>query len=277
MTLPSISTVLWSLAFEPFAFLLCLGVHFLPPWASTRITPLLSNLGFDVAQSHSYQPHPDAPFEGYYTRITTTTGATILLIFSTVRSAKKEGKPHLVHFSYISPENDGKTIVHNIYPEKLIFEGRGQGKDADAELTITAVDERGEKVGTLVASKAGTVEYWLTLPVGAEAGGGTLEVDIQLQNGTPWGGKGSVRGMETSPEGPLSALIHLLPLHWFVRNVSAEAEINVEKVVTLPATGEEQVELVLQEKGSGHIEKNWGATFPTGWVWYFTPPQPSLP
>ncbi|KAF8418105.1 hypothetical protein EV426DRAFT_620794 [Tirmania nivea] len=260
MAFPSISTLLWSITFEPFAFLLCLGVHFLPAWIANRATTVLRAVGFDAAQCHNYQPHIHAPFEGYYTRITTKEGATILLIFSTVRNAKKEHKPHLLHFSYIPRENHGKTLVFNIHPERIVFKGNTGGRGT--ELELTAIDERGQTIGTQVVSKDGTIDYQLTLPVD----NGSIEVDIQLRKGTVWGGKSSTAGPGQGPEGPLSALEYLLPLHWFVRSVSAEAEVNIEKVLRQP-TGEEQVVFEWQEQGRGHIEKNWGASFPTGWVW----------
>jgi len=264
MTLPSIPTLLWSLTFEPLAFLLCLGIHFLPAWIANHATTVLTALGFDAAQCHSYQPHIHAPFEGYYTRITTRNGATILLIFSTVRSAKKEHKPHLLHFSYIPRENHGNTLVFTIHPENLVFKERAGGEGV--ELELIAINERGETIGTQIVSKDDTTDYQLTLPVDD----GSIEVDIQLRKGAVWGGKSSTTGPEQSPEGPMSALEYLLPLHWFVRSSSAEAEIIIEKVLRQP-TGEEQVEFVWQEQGHGHMEKNWGTSFPTGWVWYLHP------
>ena len=261
MTLPSIPTLLWSFTFEPFAFLLCLGVHFLPTWIANHAITVLTAVGFDAAQCHNYQPHIHAPFEGYYTRIITKKGATVLLIFSTVRNAKKEHRPHLLHFSYIPRENHGKTLVFTIHPENLVFKEHTRGKDT--ELELVAMDERGETIGTQAVFRDGTIDYQLTLPVD----GGSIEVNIQLRKGAVWGGKGSVTGPSQSPEGPLSALEYLLPLHWFVHSGSAEAEVNIKKILRKP-TGEEQVDFVWQEQGCGHIEKNWGASFPTGWVWY---------
>ncbi|KAF8445505.1 hypothetical protein BGX38DRAFT_1260657 [Terfezia claveryi] len=260
MALPPIPTLLWSFISEPLAFLLCLGVHFLPACLANRATTVLAAIGFDATQCHSYQPHVHSPFEGYYTRITTKNGATILLIFSTVRNVKKEHKPHLLHFSYIPPENHGKALVFNVYPDNLVFKGRTGGKGA--ELELIAIDEHGQTIGTQVVSKDSTIDYQLTLPVDD----GSIEVDIQLRKGEVWGGKGSTTGPEQNPEGPLSALEYLLPLHWFVRSGSAEAEVNIEKILRQP-TGEEEEEFVWQEQGRGHIEKNWGAGFPTGWVW----------
>ncbi|KAG8849196.1 hypothetical protein FRB96_000903 [Tulasnella sp. 330] len=49
-------------------------------------------------QDH-FAPHPGAPFEGYYTRIFTKSGNTILLIFSSVPGAKTH--THHLHFSHI--------------------------------------------------------------------------------------------------------------------------------------------------------------------------------
>jgi len=269
MALLSIPTLLWSFIFEPLSFLLCLGVHFLPAWIATRATTVLTAIGFDSAKCHSYQPHIHAPFEGYYTRITTKKGATILVIFSTVRNAKKEHKPHLLHFSYIPPENHGKALYFNVHPENLVFKGRTGGEGTELELTAT--DEHGQTIGTLVVSKDGTMDYQLILPVDSDI----LGVDIQLRKGAVWGGNNSIAGPEQSPEGPLSALEYLLPLHWFVRSGSAEAEINIEKILRYP-TGEEQEDFVWQEQGRGHIEKSWGASFPTGWVWYLHPKLVSL-
>ncbi|KAF8474632.1 hypothetical protein BDZ91DRAFT_711379 [Kalaharituber pfeilii] len=253
----SVST-LFSIVLEPFIFLLCVAKHFLPTWISNPVRKFtIRVLGRDPTIFHEYQPHLKAAFEGYYTRITTSSGATIVVIFSTVRNVPKEQKPHLLHFSYLPSSSTEQALVFNIYPDKLTMDGNPSVQGT--ELELMAFNEAGKPIGAQTIGSDGTADFWLSLPVED----GALDIDIQLTKRSPWGG---VNSTSQSPEGLLAALESLLPLHWFVWSTGSEAEVNIDKV-TRCSSGEEKVEHVLGERGHGHMEKNWGASFPTGWIW----------
>lgn len=269
MVLPNLSVLLWSVISEPLTLVQHLLLHLLPTFIYRPTTRLLSAIGFDPVNSHNYGPHTSAPFEGYYTRVTTTTGATILVIFSWVRGAKEKHIPRMVHFSYLPSHKTADGVkteqaatVITVAPKDLKF--LGMNNQHQRELELVAHDERGELLGRFWVAKNGRAKCRLELPTEE---GDTLKVDIGIKNRTPWGGDPADLG--PGPEGPLAALKYLLPLHWYVWSVSSDAEVYIERVQS-KKDGEnvyERSEVVYSGKGRAHMEKNWGATFPTGWVW----------
>ena len=87
----------------PFSLLTALFVE--PLKLTINLTPLARFL----PKKDDFAPHPGAPFEGYYTRIVTATGSTIILIFSSVFSAAD--RPHLVHFSLLPSGGNNRIVV----------------------------------------------------------------------------------------------------------------------------------------------------------------------
>ncbi|CUS10992.1 unnamed protein product, partial [Tuber aestivum] len=76
----------------------------------------------------------------------------------------------------------------------------------------------------------------------------------------------------SSPEGALGELVHLLPIHWHVFSVDSRAEYRIR----IPGrAGQEEINGI----GRAHIEKCWGAAFPSGWTWAqaFSPPRAPTP
>jgi tocopherol cyclase len=61
----------------------------------------------------------------------------------------------------------------------------------------------------------------------------------------------------STPEGRLVNLSLLLPLHWVVFSTCSRAEFSIVR----------DGEVVEAGSARAHVEKNWGDTFPTGWVW----------
>ena len=256
---------LWSLFLEPLRLSLCLLTYHLPRGLTSPFLSFLPMIGvtFDIAQSHNYQPHPTALAEGYYTRITTSTGGTVLIIFSSVRNAKQENKPHVLHFSYHprssqDEEHSGKGVSVNVFPQAIAQ--LGKSTKASQELEIAALDGFGNRIGTYSVYLNGKARYRLTIP----EENGMLEVDIKLNNRIPWQ-ESEVESYQ-SPEGPFAALIHLLPIHWYVWSVSSEADVKMWRVMN-SNTGGYETEKIWHGRGRAHVEKNWGRSFPTGWVW----------
>lgn len=70
-------------------------------------------------------------------------------------------------------------------------------------------------------------------------------------------GMGSPADFLAGPEGGLVRLNKLLPLHWYVFSTRSKAKY------TLSRDGHE----ILRNEGWAHQEKNWGNSFPTGWIW----------
>ena len=83
---------------------------------------------------------------------------------------------------------------------------------------------------------------------------GVLDVHIQTQNRLPF----NIYSPEIGPYGSLDRLP--LPLRWWVQSLGSDAEY---EYTILGDTGSETVSGV----GYAHLEKNWGAGFPIGWVW----------
>ncbi|KAK7088546.1 uncharacterized protein [Littorina saxatilis] len=81
---------------------------------------------------------------------------------------------------------------------------------------------------------------------------GNVRLYIKASNPVPWGPHG---------EGPESWLDHLpLPLHWFVYSLRSTV---TQYKFTDAASGR----IVSGGNARLHMEKNWGETFPTAWVW----------
>lgn len=194
-------------------------------------------------QDH-FAPHLQAQFEGYYTRILTSSGATILLVFSSVFSAVD--KPHFVHFAYLPRDRPGSRIVVNKFPRisdcygiKLPgsiheFSRVAKGDGVEGTFKIGYQEQR-------YRVELDTEEY------------GKLEVSVDLTNRKPW-----IAGDDVStPEGIFSELSLLLPLHWNVFSTASSAAYTISQDSKVLESG----------VGIAHLEKNWGVSFPRGWTW----------
>ncbi|CCX30652.1 hypothetical protein FPQ18DRAFT_316547 [Pyronema domesticum] len=222
----------------------------LPPIYSILTEPVkfliaLTPLERFVAKKDHFAPHPNAPFEGYYTRILTTTGSTILLIFSSVFKAAEH--PHFVHFSLL-PRNGSSEhrIVVNKFPR--ITDANGT-KHPNSVHEFSRVAKGDGVEGTYRICKD---EQRYRLELDTEEFG-KLEVSVDLTDRKAW-----IPGNDTStPEGIFAKLIFLLPLHWNVWSTASTAKYTVTSNGKQLEAGE----------GIAHIEKNWGASFPDGWTW----------
>jgi tocopherol cyclase len=213
---------LTALLLEPLQFLL-------------ELTPLRGS-------TDHFQLHANVPFEGYYTRILLRTGATVVLIFSSVFDAAPAHR-HFVHFSYHPASNaTSKRIVVDKFlatiTDVVTEDSRGFARFARAD---------GVDASFLVRPEKQCYRLFLNTEEGQ------LDVAVQVFKRIPW----TPGDTSSSPEGALAALVTLFPLHWHVFSTRSQA------IVSIRGCGVAQEEA----EGCAHVEKNWGNSFPAGWTW----------
>jgi len=79
-----------------------------------------------------------------------------------------------------------------------------------------------------------------------------LDLTVSLTKLVPWSPAQPLEG----PMGAFTHLSHLLPLNWAVHSTCSKAEIHLSY--------EGRTEHI---RGVAHVEKNWGNSFPAGWIW----------
>jgi tocopherol cyclase len=216
---------LTALILEPLQFLL-------------ELTPLRGS-------TDHFQPHAGVPFEGYYTRIQLSTGATVVLIFSSVFGAAPAHR-HFLHFSYHPSNATSKRIVVNKFPATIT--------------DVLAEDSRGF---CRIATGDGVDSTFLVSPEAQSyrlilnTDEGKFDIYVDLSSRTPWTPGDCLSG----PEGALAALVNVLPLHWHVFSTSSRA------VVTINGSNLSSEQELEEAVGFAHMEKNWGNSFPAGWTW----------
>lgn len=183
-----------------------------------------------------FAPHELSGFEGYYSRTLLDDGGTLAIIFCCIKNAKKRG--NLVCVTYtpaVGQEAFGFT--QEFYPEH--FEVSPQDGNVDASTPFCATADVGAMtVGT------DTVDYSIDGP--------NLQLSLNLTNLKAWADAHPLLG----PMGPLAPLSPYLPLNWHVHTISSDA--------TLSFTRDGHTH---RAHGKSHFEKNWGTSFPTGWLW----------
>lgn len=204
----------------------------------------LSPLSLFLPPTDHFAPHPNVPFEGYYTRIVTSTNSTILIILSSVWNAPT--KPHFVHFSHI-PAGAAPDLRIDLFPSTI--------HDISGTRHPNGFQEFTRMAGALgyCHTAEHTQTYSLRLP-DPDDDRAVIEVDVTLTQRTPWHANNPL----STPEGAFAALTRLLPLHWNVFSHRSTAHYSVRRNNTIWASG----------TGTAHVEKNWGASFPHGWTWF---------
>jgi tocopherol cyclase len=220
------------------------------PLLSFLLEPLklllsLTPLSFLLSPQDHFAPHPGVPFEGYYTRVVTSTGSTIVLILSSVFNSVD--RPHYLHFSVLPRDatTSPRIEVHK-FPRIADVAGH-RFSTGFQEFSRVAKGDGAE--GTY---HFGRHEQRYRLELETEEHG-SLEISVTTTQRKPW-----ARNDELStPEGIISRLVFLLPLHWNVFSTCSRAEYAIRQNGRLLDSG----------SGVAHIEKNWGVSFPRGWTW----------
>ncbi len=215
----------------------------------------IPGLGRLLPQWDHFAPHSDAPFEGYYTRIVTKEGSTILCIFSSVWKAKN--KPHFVHFSLTTPPRSGSnTTIQSRQQTEILIDRFPVIKDVLFEKDPGTGVQAFERVvsGDDMSGYYRVDHQSQSYKINTEGVDGKFDIEINIVGKKPW-----IAGNELStPEGAFSNLNTLLPIHWHVQSTSSlQANYVVRRDGVTIAEG----------TGVAHVEKNWGVSFPAGWTW----------
>lgn len=183
-----------------------------------------------------FAPHELSGFEGYYSRSLLDDGGTLAIIFCWVKNAKRRG--NLVCVSYTpAVGQEAAGFTHEFYPEH--FEISPQDGNVNAPTPFRASAD----VGTMNVG-IDTVDYSIDGP--------NLKLSLNLTNLKAWCDVQPLLG----PMGPLAPLSPYLPLNWHVHTTSSDA------VLSFTHDGRTH-----RAHGKAHFEKNWGTSFPTGWLW----------
>ncbi|KAI0635024.1 hypothetical protein C8Q77DRAFT_670197 [Trametes polyzona] len=214
-----------------------------------------------------FAPHSSCGFEGYYTRTQTEDGGTIAVIFCWVRRAKHRGSLVFVLYepppdrtslgleAEASPSTDRdptapssgrlRALKYQFFPERFdVVVGEHVPGEPQA-FTITAPG-----LGSMKVSGS-TIEYDIHVP---EPNG--LRLHLVLTSPKPWSRTHPLSG----PMGPLLHISRLLPLNWHVRSPHSTASYTL-------ARANAGAGAATRGTGRAHVEKNWGAAFPSGWLW----------
>jgi tocopherol cyclase len=199
-----------------------------------------------------FAPHSRVHFEGFYSRTLLDDGGTLAIVFCWVKNATE--RPNLVHISYTpSPSTPSSpAFKHEFFPDHLEVTTHaklhtGRQPFAVHMAGVGVLDMRGD-----------SVEYTI------KTSEPELELSLKVTEHVPWSASTPLAG----PMGPLSLLSSLLPLNWHVLCTSSKATYKFTHA------GRTQ-----SGTGTSHVEKNWGASFPPGWIWSqsfsFAGPEPS--
>jgi len=204
----------------------------------------------DVMPAEHNNPHIPATkgpwFEGWYTRVQDpATGRSIAVI---VASYLPKGEYYQIGKDYtgyinvlVSEGNGAPTLSYTVFPQntRSLVDG---APVAVNPLPLSPAQFRWEADGFGYITQN---DIHIAIP-------GVVDVDIDTSNRLPFD------RLDTNlrPEGDLAQLP--LPLNWFIHSVGSDAHYRYRL-----AQDAQQVE----GDGFAHLEKNWGAQFPLGWIW----------
>lgn len=182
--------------------------------------------------------HPNAKFEGYYSRFSLPSGAVLIIIICTVHVSKS--RPHNVNITLIPSSSKQKTWQIDLWPENLNH--RVSGDNADAWM-MTSPDMTVGLSGT-----GDSMKYSICSP------SQNIDIRATTTSRTAWS------NTTDTPEGLLAYLP--LPLHWHVQSLASPGTISLELPASAPlADGDRRGHTTV------HQEKNWAHSFPSAHVW----------
>jgi len=206
----------------------------------------------DRAAGSPNNPHvPDGPgpwFEGWYTRVSDAGGSRSIAVIGASSLPKGEGftpgQPLPGYINVLISEGDGRpTVSYTVFPDNTVSRVGGEPVSSNP-IPFSPADFEwvAEGFGTITQDRVD-----ITIP-------GVLALHIQTENRLPF----NVHNPEWGPYGVLD--LFPLPLRWWIHSLGSDARYRY----TLLDTEDPQE---ISGIGYAHLEKNWGAAFPIGWVW----------
>lgn len=206
----------------------------------------------DGASASPNNPHiPPGPgpwFEGWYTRVSDVGGSRSIAIIGASSLPKDQyytpGQylPGYINV-LISEGNGSPTLSFTVFPEQTRALVAGEPV-SENPVSFSPADFQwvAEGYGTITEDRVD-----ITIP-------GVLDVDIQTENRLPF----DIYTPENGPYGWLDFLP--LPLRWWIQSLGSDAVYQY----TITDDGDSET---VSGVGYAHLEKNWGAAFPLGWIW----------
>jgi tocopherol cyclase len=204
----------------------------------------------DLMPAEHNNPHVPATkgpwFEGWYTRVQDpATGRSIAVIVASYLPSGENyqiGKDYTGYINVLVSEGNGApTLSYTVFPQHTRSLVGGVAVTANP-LPLSPAQFRWEADGFGYITQS---DIHLSIP-------DVVDIDIDTHNRLPFDRSDTNR----RPEGVLAQLP--LPLNWFIHSVGSDAHYRI-RLAQSPA----QVE----GNGYAHLEKNWGAQFPLGWIW----------
>lgn len=187
-----------------------------------------------------FAPHAYAGFEGYYSRTQLDDGGTLAIIFCWVKNARE--RPNLVHVSYTPPDSElsSSGFKYEFFPDRL-------------EVTTHPKRAGGQQPFAVHMPGVGTMNiYDNSVEYAIQTQDPTLQLTLKVTEPVHWFDDTPLTG----PMGVISLLSRFLPLNWHVFCTSSKAAYSFNRS-----------EKIQSGTGTSHVEKNWGTSFPPGWIW----------
>ncbi len=184
-------------------------------------------------------------FQGWYTRITDASGASIAVVGATqyLPGTTISDDFYLPGYLAVIICDDGLTKVYEAFPEKTAFWSNRASVLEDPESPYWDKFFWYSKENGVI-----TNEYiYVSIPGGIDVDA-SLGPRLPYNSTIPWLG----------PEG-LVEFLPFVPLHWFVYSLGSDATYTY---TLLDEEGD-----TVSGSGFAHQESNWGVIFPPAWVW----------
>lgn len=199
-----------------------------------------------------FDPHvPDnSPwFEGWYTRVTSADSSASYGLIVGHYPEQKYNNSAYAAILYQQADLKRALVEFRTYPESLSVSGKDGRQilqnptdEAEPNFAISASDSS-------FTMKTEGENTHISASIAQASGVVSLEFIISGPSNF-WGQKGE------GPEGWASK-IPFIGLHWFVYSLSSPAKYRLQFPNGKVESG----------NGWAHMEKNWGTSFPSGWIW----------
>jgi tocopherol cyclase len=200
-----------------------------------------------IADNNPHVPKTKGPwFEGWYTRVQDpASGRSIAVIVASYLPSGENyqiGKDYTGYINVLVSEGNGApTLSYTVFPQRTRSLAGGVAVAANP-LPFSPAQFRWEADGFGYITES---DIHLSIP-------DVVDIDIDTHNRLPFDRSDTNR----RPEGVLAQLP--LPLNWFIHSVGSDAHYRFRLA---------QAPQPIEGNGYAHLEKNWGAQFPLGWIW----------